>query len=100
MIQTITVPDDVDDLRVDRFLVSVLALSRSQIQRLIKDGHVLIAGKPAKSNQPVKAAQEISIEVPELIDAAPQAEALPLPILYQDHDLIVVDKPEIGRAHV
>ena len=93
MIQTITVPDDVDDLRVDRFLVSVLALSRSQIQRLIKDGHVLVAGKPAKSNQAVKAAQQISIDVPELIDAAPQPEALPLPILYQDHDLIVVDKP-------
>ena len=37
MIQTITVPDDADDLRIDRFLVSVIALSRSQIQRLIKD---------------------------------------------------------------
>jgi 23S rRNA pseudouridine1911/1915/1917 synthase len=93
VIQTITVPGDGDDLRLDRFLVSVLALSRSQIQRLIKDGCVLVAGKAAKSNQAVKAGQDISIEVPELIDAAPQPEALPLPIVYQDHDLIVVDKP-------
>jgi 23S rRNA pseudouridine1911/1915/1917 synthase len=71
----------------------MLALSRSQIQRLIKDGHVRVAGKTAKANQAVKPGQAIAIEVPELIDAAPQPEALPLPILYQDHDLIVVDKP-------
>ena len=92
-IQTITVPNDGDDLRLDRFLASVLALSRSQLQRLIKDGCVLVAGRAAKSNQPVKPGQEISIEVPELIDAAPLPEALPLPIVYQDRDLIVVDKP-------
>jgi 23S rRNA pseudouridine1911/1915/1917 synthase len=92
--QNVTVPADVDDdARLDRFLVSMLALSRSQIQRLIKDGHVHVAGKTAKSNQAVKPGQDIAIEVPELIDAAPQPEALPLPILFQDRDLIVVDKP-------
>jgi 23S rRNA pseudouridine1911/1915/1917 synthase len=89
----ITVPDDSDGLRLDRFIVSVVALSRSQIQRLIKDGCVLVAGRTAKANQPVKSGQEISIDVPDLIDAAPQPEALALPIVYQDHDLIVVDKP-------
>ena len=92
-IQTLTVPGDSDDLRLDRYLASVLALSRSQLQRLIKDGCVLVVGRVAKANQPVKRGQEISIEVPALIDAAPQPEALPLPIVYQDHDLIVVDKP-------
>jgi 23S rRNA pseudouridine1911/1915/1917 synthase len=93
VIQTITVPDDSDDLRLDRFLASTLALSRSQLQRLIKEGAVLVAGKAAKANQAVKPGQDISIEVPELIDAAPAAEDLPLPIVYQDKDLIVVDKP-------
>jgi 23S rRNA pseudouridine1911/1915/1917 synthase len=93
VIQTITVPDDSDDLRLDRFLASTLALSRSQLQRLIKEGAVLVAGKAAKANQAVKPGQDISIEVPELIDAAPAAEDLPLPIIYQDKDLIVVDKP-------
>jgi 23S rRNA pseudouridine1911/1915/1917 synthase len=92
-IQTITVPDEGNDLRLDRFLVSMVALSRSQIQRLIKDGCVRVAGKAAKANHPVKQGQEISIEVPELIDPAPLPEALPLPIVYQDRDLIVVDKP-------
>ena len=71
----------------------MLALSRSQLQRLIKDGAVLVAGRAAKANQAVKPGQEISIEVPELIEAAPAPEDLPLPIVYQDKDLIVVDKP-------
>ena len=92
-LQTITVPADAEDLRLDRFLVSVLALSRSQIQRLIKDGCVLVAGRTAKSNQAVKPGQAIAIDVPELIDPAPQPEALALPIVYQDRDLIVIDKP-------
>ena len=97
MIQTITVSDEGDELRIDRFLASVIELSRSQIQRLIKDGCVTVAGKPAKSNLPVKSGQEISIDVPELIAAAPTPEALPLQIVYQDHDLIVIDKPA-GRV--
>src|SRR3954463_11989446 len=91
--QTLTVPADSDDTRLDRFLASALAVSRSQLQRLIKQGSVLVAGRAAKANQAVKSGQEISIEVPELIDAAPAPEALPLPIVYQDRDLIVVDKP-------
>jgi 23S rRNA pseudouridine1911/1915/1917 synthase len=90
---TLTVPDEGDDTRLDRFLASALALSRSQLQRLIKDGSVLVGGRPAKANQAVKTGQEISIDVPEPIEAAPAPEDLPLPIVYQDKDLIVVDKP-------
>jgi 23S rRNA pseudouridine1911/1915/1917 synthase len=91
---TITVPDDSDGLRLDRFLVSLLPeQSRSQIQRLIKEGHVRVAGREAKANQPVKIGQEIVVDAPAPVDPGPQPEALPLPILYQDHDLIVIDKP-------
>jgi 23S rRNA pseudouridine1911/1915/1917 synthase len=67
--------------------------SRSQIQRLIKDGHIQVGGRPAKPNQPVKTGQAITVDIPEAVDAAPAAEALPLPILYQDADVIVIDKP-------
>jgi 23S rRNA pseudouridine1911/1915/1917 synthase len=74
--------------------VSVLPeQSRSQIQRLIKDGCVRVAGREAKANQAVKTGQEIAVDIPEPVDPVPQPEALPLPILYQDHDLIVIDKP-------
>ena len=90
----VTVPAESDGLRLDRFLVSVLGdRSRSQLQRLIKDGRVQIAGKTAKANQAVRGGQDVSVSIPPLTGAAPQAEALPLPILYQDADLIVVDKP-------
>jgi 23S rRNA pseudouridine1911/1915/1917 synthase len=91
---TITVPDDSDGLRLDRFLVSLIPeQSRSQIQRLIKEGHVRVGGREAKANQPVKSGQEIFVDAPSPVDPVPQPEALPLPILYQDHDLIVIDKP-------
>ena len=52
-----------------------------------------MAGRETKANQPVKAGQAITIELPDLVEPAPRPEALPLPILYQDEDLIVVDKP-------
>jgi 23S rRNA pseudouridine1911/1915/1917 synthase len=90
----VIVPDDGEGVRLDRFLVSILPEhSRSQIQRLIKDGHILVAGREARSNQPVKTGQDITVDVPEPVDPVPQPEALPLPILYQDSDLIVIDKP-------
>jgi 23S rRNA pseudouridine1911/1915/1917 synthase len=91
---TFAVADDDDGTRLDRFLVSVLPEhSRAQIQRLIKAGQVRVAGHEGKSNQPVKAGQQISVEIPEAADAGLAPEALPLAIVYQDHDLIVVDKP-------
>ena len=67
--------------------------SRSQIQRLIKDGQVRVGGKDAKSNHAVKPGEQIEVEIAEPVESATQAEAIPLPILYQDTDLIVVDKP-------
>ena len=88
------VPAEADGVRLDRFLVSVLAeQTRSQIQRLIKEGQVLVGGLPAKPNRPLRLGQQITMEVPEPLDPLPRAEALPLKILYQDRDLVVIDKP-------
>jgi 23S rRNA pseudouridine1911/1915/1917 synthase len=91
---TITVTDDGHGLRLDRFLVSVLpGQSRSQIQRLIKDGRIRVDGREAKANQPVKVDQAVVVDSPDPVEPAPQPEAIEIPILYQDHDIIVVDKP-------
>jgi 23S rRNA pseudouridine1911/1915/1917 synthase len=91
---TFTVAEDSEGLRLDRFLVSVLPdRSRSQIQRLIKGGQVRVAGRNARPNQAVRAGQEVSVDAVEPIDPRPRPEALPLTILYEDCDLIVVDKP-------
>ena len=94
MSTTFAVSEDSAGARLDVFLTSVLGgHSRSSIQRLIRDGHVHVDGRAAKANQAIKSGQTIAIELPEPVEATPQAEALPLPIVYQDKDLIVIDKP-------
>jgi 23S rRNA pseudouridine1911/1915/1917 synthase len=90
---TLTVTDESDGVRLDRFLVSMLAESRSQLQRLIKEERVAVDGHPGKANQPMKTGQVVTLDVPAPIDPAPKPEPLEIPILYQDADLIVVDKP-------
>ena len=92
--RTFTVPADAEGSRLDRFLASVVAdHSRSQIQRLIREGLVRVSGRAARPNQPVRSGQEIAVDIPPPIDPVPRPEALPLQILYQDDDVIVVDKP-------
>jgi 23S rRNA pseudouridine1911/1915/1917 synthase len=88
------VPHDSEGARLDRFLTSVLGEhSRSQIKRLIKDGQVRVDGRAARPNQPVKTGHLVTVDIPEAADPAPRPEALSLPILYQDQDIILVDKP-------
>jgi 23S rRNA pseudouridine1911/1915/1917 synthase len=82
-----------DGLRLDHFLAALLPdQSRSQIQRFIKEG--LVQGSsPSKPNTIVRTGQEYGLEIPEPAPATPEAEALPLRIVYQDPDLVVLDKP-------
>ena len=92
--RTITVPEESAGARLDRFLASVLGdQSRSQIQRLIKEGRIRVGDREAKPNQAIKVGQAISIDIPAPVDPTPQPEPLPLRILYQDRDVIVIDKP-------
>ena len=92
--RTITVPEESAGARLDRFLASVLGdQSRSQIQRLIREGHIRVGDRAAKPNQAIKVGQAISIDIPAPVDPTPLPEPLPLRILYQDRDVIVIDKP-------
>jgi 23S rRNA pseudouridine1911/1915/1917 synthase len=80
--------------RLDRYLSSVVpGQSRSQIQRLIEQSQVVVAGRTAKANLPVKAGDRITIEVPDAAPVTLVAEDIPITIVYQDPDLVVVDKP-------
>jgi 23S rRNA pseudouridine1911/1915/1917 synthase len=91
---TLTVSPDEAGARIDRYLTGVLpAQSRSQIQRLIKEGKVQIEGLGVRPNRPVRAGETIEIEIPEPTAATPQPEALDVEILYQDADVVVVNKP-------
>lgn len=88
------VGDDQAGERLDRFLAAVLpGYSRSQVQRLIKDGCVRLRGRDAKANTQLKAGDRITLEVPEPTAATPEPEAIPLEVLHEDADLIVVNKP-------
>lgn len=90
----LTVDDSQAGQRLDLFLVAHIGTqSRSQIQRLIKDGQVLVGGRESRPNYAVRVADIVAVEIPEPAPATPRAEALPLDVLYQDADIIVVDKP-------
>jgi 23S rRNA pseudouridine1911/1915/1917 synthase len=92
--ERLTVPGEAEGSRLDRFLASMLGgHSRSQIQRLIKEGRVRIGDRTAKANQPVRAGQRVELDVPTPIAASVEPEALPLNIVYEDSDVLVVDKP-------
>jgi 23S rRNA pseudouridine1911/1915/1917 synthase len=88
------VDDDRAGERLDRYLAdAVPGLSRSQAQRLIDDGHVRVEGRTAKANLAVKAGDVVHVALPDPAPATAAAEDIPVPILYEDADLVVVDKP-------
>jgi 23S rRNA pseudouridine1911/1915/1917 synthase len=81
--------------RLDRFLTDqVPEFSRSQIQRLIDGGHVTHSRhKKVKANNDIREGDVISVELPEAQPSTAQPEDLPLDILFNDPDLVVVNKP-------
>jgi 23S rRNA pseudouridine1911/1915/1917 synthase len=79
--------------RLDVFLAGASGLSRSRVQRLIADGQVLVAGKAQKPHYRVCAGEGIQLRVPPATPLALVPEAIPLDILYEDEDLLVLDKP-------
>lgn len=86
--------------RIDKFLSCRLEeVSRSYIQKLIKEGHVSVNGKPVKANYKLGAGDEISVEIPEAKEPDILPEDIPLDILYEDQDILVVNKPKGMVVH-
>lgn len=86
---------DIPGERLDAFLArSVEGLSRSAAQKLIEDGQVLRCGKPGKKNDKLNVGDAVSYEIPEpkAVDIAPKE--IPLDIVYEDDDLLVINKPK------
>jgi 23S rRNA pseudouridine1911/1915/1917 synthase len=88
------VPDGAAAQRVDRFVADVTGLSRSHVQKLISAGNLTSGGVPLKANQVVIAGTPLHLVVPEpaALDLAPAPE-IELDVVYQDEDLLIVDKP-------
>lgn len=87
--------EDAAGERLDAWLTAQLPahLSRSRVKALISGGHVALEGGSAEPNYRLKGGETVRLVIPEPEEAAPAPEAIPLHILYEDPDLIVVDKP-------
>ena len=91
----IEITKDEEGARLDAALSLALAdTSRSYLQKLIAEGNVTIDGVVCKVKKtPVKAGQQIEVTVPPAVSLSVEAEDIPLNIVYEDDDLLVVDKP-------
>lgn len=89
-----TVTDNDRGERLDRFLQTQMpAQSRSFLQKLIEDRHVRVNDQPSKPNYKVRPGDRVAVSIPPPRPLATQPEAIPLAVLYEDDDLIVVNKP-------
>lgn len=82
-----------DAPRIDALLAQLAEVPRAQVRRWIDAGRVTIAGRSCRPSQRVAAGQEIVAQPPELVSGEALPEAIPLEVVYEDTDLIVVDKP-------
>ncbi len=86
-------PPEARGERLDQYLSRVFKdLTRSRIQGLIEAGHAQVDGKPAKVALRLKGGERLSLQIPAPVPALPVAEELPLAVLHEDRDLVVVDK--------
>lgn len=98
--QTLTVTQDEQGTRLDVLLTSRFPeLSRSHLQKIVADGFVLVNNKQAKSNYKAQTNDIITISFPEAKPIEIQAEAIPLEVLYEDVDIIVINKPRGMVVH-
>jgi 23S rRNA pseudouridine1911/1915/1917 synthase len=83
-----------DAARLDQYLAGVIpGTSRSRVQRLIAEGHILLNERPARPGSRLRAGDRVRWELPEPHPTRLKAEAIDLRILYEDADLVVIDKP-------
>ena len=80
--------------RLDKFLADTLPdISRSMLQGLIEEGHVLVDGVQRKSKFRVTPGQVVSVDIPPVEDDEIQPDAIPLDVVFEDADVIVINKP-------
>ena len=92
-VQTLRVPDGGRG-RVDRIVADATGLSRSYVQKLISGGRLTVSGAPLRANAIVEPGTELRLDVPpaEPLDVTPEPD-IPVHVVYEDADLLIVDKP-------
>ena len=96
---TLSVASEGSGSRIDKYISDNIALTRSAVQGLLSEGGVLVNGKAVSKNYKLREGDSIDVEIPdpEPMDAAP--EDIPLDIVYEDSDLLVVNKPKGMVVH-
>ena len=80
--------------RIDRALANLLPLSRSRVRQLLQAGRITVDGQPVqKPSEPLRPGARVRVEIPPKPSASYAPEAIPVPILHEDDDCLVVDKP-------
>lgn len=92
---TVKVPENKAGVRLDKFLADeVEGLSRSRIKALMDAGHVTLKGAIANdASKKVRAGEAYTVSIPEVVAAEPKPQNIPLDVVYEDEDVIVIDKP-------
>lgn len=91
---------DKPDIRLDKYVSDQCPeLSRTQAQKLIDDGHITVNGHAAKASHKLNTGDRVNIIVPPPAPSPLSPEAIPLNIIYEDDDLLVVDKPAGLTVH-
>ena len=94
------IPEEASGQRIDKYLSDLLeGQSRSYLQKLMTEGRVFIQGKPVKANYKITAGEVVELEIPDLEEPDICPENIPLDILYEDDDLLVVNKPKGMVVH-
>lgn len=97
--QTITITETEHNQRIDVFLSSQLDLSRARIQKLIKSSHILVDQEPTKSSLSIQIGQTITVTQPEPTNTPYKPVELSLDIIYEDKNVIVINKPSNLIVH-
>ena len=94
------ISEELEEERIDKCISMLIdSLSRSFIQKMIKEEKVSVNGKPVKGSYRVKADDEVTFELPESVEPDIEPEDIPLDVLYEDKDVIVVNKPKGMVVH-
>jgi 23S rRNA pseudouridine1911/1915/1917 synthase len=89
-----TVILDAPGERVDKALADALPeLSRAQCQRLLKEGRVFIDSRPVKGSKRLEGGEQVVIDLPKVESSEIEPQAIPFDIIYEDEDLILINKP-------
>ncbi len=90
---SVDVPDSAVGDRADRFVADASGLSRSYVQRLITAGHLTVDGRALRASSSLEAGTRLEFEVPDPEPTHDLPESIPLTVVYEDPDILIIDKP-------